>query len=141
MIIYAPQAPAAAAPVATASAHHAVSGRTFQSTATGGNPPTDSLLMVVVGDSLELQTEKQAVLEQFNWSSEKLNREFIRLEQKALARKATQDELERYGAMKQDRNSGIFADRYLRDYAEIQRLRKLSEKLAEVERYLRPRSI
>ncbi|HWN97122.1 MAG TPA: hypothetical protein VNT99_18980 [Methylomirabilota bacterium] len=141
MIVYVPQAPSAAAPVATASAHHAVSGRTFQGTASGGTPPTDSLLVVDIGDSLDPQPEKQAVLEHFNWSNETLNREFIRLEQKVLARKATQDELERYGAMKQDRNSGIFADRYLRDYAEIQRLRKLSEKLAEVQRYLRPVSI
>jgi hypothetical protein len=40
--------------------------------------------------------------------------------------------------MKQDRNSLIFADRYITDYAEIQRLQILSIKIAEIQKYLRP---
>ena len=76
--------------------------------------------------------------EQFDWDSPKLNREFIRLEQMVLAKKADGEERARYQAMKHHRNSVIFADRYMRDYAEVQRLKKLSEKLAEVQQYLRP---
>ena len=138
MIVYVQQGPSTAAPVATASAEHSVTSRTFQGAASGDAPPTDPLVVIGDGSSLDLQPEKQPVREEFNWRNERLNREFIRLEQKVLARKATQDEFERYEAMKQDRNSQIFADRYLRDYAEIQRLRKLSEKLAELQQYLHP---
>jgi hypothetical protein len=137
MIVYAPQAAHAAAPVATAIAEHAVSGRTFRTHTTGG-PPIELLVVSGQGDALELQTPAQPVREHFNWDSLRLNREFIRLEQKVLAGKATDEEFQHYDMMKQDRNSEIFADRYLRDYAEVQRLRKLNEKLAELQQYLRP---
>jgi hypothetical protein len=92
----------------------------------------------VGGDSTGIPTQTEDRLGDFDWSDPRLNRGFIRLEQRVLAEKATGEEERRYRAMLADRNSRIFADRSLRDYAEIQRLRKLSEKLAEVQRFLRP---
>ena len=137
MIVYVPQAPNAAATVATAAAEHSVSGGTFQTPATNG-PLIEQLIISGEGDALNLKVPEELVREQFNWQSRKVNREFIRLEQRVLASKASEEEFHRYGLMKQDRNSEIFADRYLRDYAEVQRLRKLNEKLAELQQYLRP---
>jgi len=78
------------------------------------------------------------LVEEFDWSNPKTNREYIQLEQKTLARKASQDEMDRYFAMKNERDGAIFADRYLADYAEIQRLKILSEKIAEIQKFLRP---
>jgi hypothetical protein len=141
MIFQAPPPASAPSPVATVVAEHAISGRTFQAAAAGGLPPLETLLVGEGGDSAAPQPEQRDVLEDFDWTNEKLQREFIRLEQKTLAKKATPDEQHRYAAMKRDRNSRIFADRYVRDYAEIQRLRKLSEKLAEIQQFLRPVNI
>jgi hypothetical protein len=90
------------------------------------------------GDSAAYQPMTSPVKEEFDWSIPKVRREFILLEQKFLAGKATSAERIRYGDMRVSRNSEIFADRALRDYAEVQRLKKLSDKLAEIQKYLRP---
>ena len=68
----------------------------------------------------------------FDWSKAKVMREYVQLEQKVLAEKATAEEAQRYRSMKRDRTSRIFADRIVRDYVDVQILRKLSEKLAEI---------
>ena len=141
MIFITPIATSAATPVATTVAAHSVSNRFFTTEAPGGTPQTESMLTGGEGDSVSPRLEKLDIAEKFDWSAQKLQREFIRLEQLTLAQKASDDEQLRYAAMKPDRNSLIFADRYVRDYAEIQRLRKLSEKLAEVEQFLRPINI
>ena len=139
MIFQAPPASSAAPPVAIVVAERSTSSRTFHTSA-GGDPTTPSagFTSPADGDTLELQPRQVPVREQFDWSSPKLNREFIRLEQKSLARKASPEETARYQAMRRDRNSQLFANRYLSDYAEIRRLRKLAEKLAEIQQYLRP---
>lgn len=137
MIFYAPQPHSAVMPVATAFAEHAISSRTFEAKSAGGMPLVERLIVADAGNSLELHNE-QDTREEFDWSNARTQREFIRLEQKVLARKGAPDDQQRYNAMKRDRNSRIFADRYLHDYAEIQRIRKLSEKLAEIQQYLRP---
>jgi hypothetical protein len=77
-------------------------------------------------------------IEQFNWERPGTNRDYICLEQKVLAGKSTTEELVRYKTMKRDRNSVVFADRYITDYAEIQRIQILSIKIAELQKYLRP---
>ena len=78
------------------------------------------------------------LVEDFDWRKPKLNRDFIALEQKFLAEKASTDESKRYFAMKSDRDSAIFSKRYLEDYGEIERLKILSTKIAELQKYLRP---
>ena len=89
-------------------------------------------------ESAGFQPFERLVKEEFDWSQPGLIREFIRLEQKVLAKKATFDEQRRYDTLRGSRNAELFADRSLRDYAEVQRLKKLSEKLSEIQRYLRP---
>jgi hypothetical protein len=90
------------------------------------------------GEKAEIQPRPVDLAEDFDWSSPKLNREFIRLEQKFLAKKATSEEIERFRTMKADRDSLIFSERYVNDYAEIRRLKILTEKIAEIQKYLRP---
>jgi hypothetical protein len=140
MIFFATPAQGAGTPIA-AVFEHSISSRTFQTAAAAGTPPIEPFAVGDVANSAELQPDRQDVHEEFDWSSTKIQREFIRLEQKVIARKGTADEQRRYLAMKRGRNSRIFADRYVRDYAEIQRIRRLSKKLAEIQRDLRPISI
>ena len=89
------------------------------------------------GDATEIKPVVNDVVETFDWSP-RSQREFIALEQKILAKEATKDEESRYQSMKRSRDSQIFAEKYLRDYREIQRLKILSEKLLEIQQYLRP---
>lgn len=137
MIVFAPPPQSAAPPVARPVAEHSISSRSFHCAVLGAMPASD-LLIGDAGDSVQLQPNRTDVREDFDWNDAKTQREFIRLEQRVLARQGTAEEQARYATMKRDRDSRIFADRYLQDYAEIQRLRKLSEKLAEVQQYLRP---
>ncbi len=137
MIFHAPNGQTAPPTVASAMYDHAFYGRTFQAQAAEG-PPVETELEGVAGDSFEPKPPAVNVLEDYNWTDPQLQRQFIRLEQKFLAKKATREEAAEYQAMKRDRNGSIFAERQVRDYAEIQRLRKLAAKLAEVQKYLRP---
>jgi len=91
-------------------------------------PPTDFGGNFVV-EKLESQPMTVPAVELFHWELP---------EQKFLSGKSTAEESSRYKNMKQDRNSLIFADRYITDYAEIQRLQILSIKIAEIQKYLRP---
>ncbi|HEV2330616.1 MAG TPA: hypothetical protein VGY56_17685, partial [Verrucomicrobiae bacterium] len=65
-----------------------------------------------IGAKTEIEHYPIEVKENFNWSDPKVNRQFIELEQKALANKAAKDEMKQYRAMKNDRDSVIFSDRY-----------------------------
>ena len=76
--------------------------------------------------------------EEFDWTSKKVSQEFVKLEQKTLAGVAAPEEEGRYNAMRLNRNKIVFADRYIQDYAEVQRLKILSEKLMDLQTYLRP---
>ena len=78
------------------------------------------------------------VPEEFDWSSMELNREFIDLEQKVLARKGSAAERRRYELMRASRNRMIFASRYVDDYAEAQRIKALCMRLSDLHKYLRP---
>ena len=139
MIFQAPPASSAAPPIAVVLEERAASSLNFHASAgVEPPPPPEQFVSPVDGDTLQMQAGPAPVLEDFDWSRPRLNREFIRLEQKALARKASLEEVARYQAMLRHRNSRIFAERYFNDYAEIRRLRKLSEKLAEIQQYLRP---
>jgi hypothetical protein len=103
-------------------------------------PPENALISLESFDG-ELTVNETPVPElsqEFDWSNPKVEREFIRLEQKKLAKQANPEEVKRYQCMKCDRNANIFADRNVRDYAEVQRLKKLAEKLAEIQKYMRP---
>jgi hypothetical protein len=104
----------------------------------GTSPPIGTNLEGFEGELAQIQPHVEDVSENFDWSKPKTYREFVRLEQKVLARKVNSDERNRYELMKKDRNSIVFADRCVRDYAEVQRLKKLSEKLTEIQQYLRP---
>jgi len=116
---------------------HATTGWTYESSVTE-DPPLDISIEGFNGSKAEIVSLDQSLLEEFDWSNPKIKREFIGLEQKVLARKASLEESRRYRAMKRDRAGEIFADRYIRDYAEVQRLKKLAEKLTEVQKYMRP---
>jgi hypothetical protein len=137
MIFNALPGTSAAPPVATVAAEHAMTSRIYESAA-AGSPPEEFSVEGFEGEQAELKAPAQDLLEEFDWNNPKVNREFIKLEQKVLARKASIEEKRRYQTMRRDRNSQIFAERYVRDYAEVQRLKKLSEKLAEIQQYLRP---
>lgn len=137
MIFYALPGHGSASPVASVMAERATSARTYAPGAPG-HTPTELSLIGDEGDASHFQPQIRDVQEDFEWTNPKTQREFIRLEQKVLAKKADMQEQERYGSMRRDRNSRIFADRYVRDYAEVQRLRVLSQKLAEIQKYLHP---
>jgi len=100
-------------------------------------PPTDFGGNFVV-EKLESKPMTVPTVELFHWELPETKRDYIHLEQKFLSGKSTAEETSRYKNMKQDRNSLIFADRYITDYAEIQRLQILSIKIAELQKYLRP---
>lgn len=105
------------------------------------NDPPENTMPSLEGFQGELtvtESPAQEVTEDFEWGNPKTVRDFIKLEQKKLAKKATPEEVKRYLSMKRDRNATIFADRNVRDYAEVQRLKKLSEKLEEIQKYMRP---
>jgi hypothetical protein len=90
------------------------------------------------GVSAGTQSIEQSVKEVFDWEDPRTRRAFIRLEQRVLANRASQDERDRYLEMERSRNATVFADRQIRDYAEIQRLKILSRKLAEIQQFLKP---
>jgi hypothetical protein len=137
MIFYSTSGSAAPSPTAGTEMQHATTGRTYESPVMN-DPPLDISIEGLDGGKAEIISPDQNTLEEFNWSSSKVKREFISLEQKVLARKASLEESRRYRTMKRDRAAEIFADRYMRDYAEVQRLKKLAEKLNEVQKYMRP---
>lgn len=137
MIYFVTPGYAAGSPVATPAAEHAVTSRVYQSVAATG-PPVEINLVGYEGEQAEIRSQVRDVIEAFDWSDSKVMKEYVRLEQKVLAKKASPDEFKRHRSMKRDRNSQIFADRYVRDYAEVQRLKRLSEKLVEIQHYLRP---
>lgn len=109
-----------------------------------GNAESSSGLGGTFGSEMEsssfVESKPQVmdVPEDFDWHSKKVTREFVELEQKTLAGKASREEAKRYEAMRLNRNKAVFADRYIQDYAEIQRLKTLSQKLQELQKYLRP---
>jgi hypothetical protein len=117
---------------------HQSAAATFEAVPAGSQP--DPEFFWTAGDGVQSRIESAPipVTEEFDWSVKKTNREFILLEQKSLAKKASKEEVQRYKLMKKDRDSLIFSDRYISDYAEIQRLKILSEKIAEIQKYLRP---
>ena len=137
MLFYALPGYGSAPPVAMVMEEHAASTRTYEASA-AGHTPTELSLPGDEGDASHFQPQVRDVQEDFDWTIPKTQGEFIRLEQKVLAKKADTEEQERYRSMRRDRNSRIFADRYVHDYAEVQRLKVLSEKLAEIQKYLRP---
>jgi hypothetical protein len=111
---------------------------TYLAAASADNPPPANFGVDFVVEKLQSQPMTVPFLEQFHWELPETKREYIRLEQKFLSGKSTPVETSRYKTMKQERNSVIFADRYITDYAEIQRLQILSIKIAELQKYLRP---
>jgi hypothetical protein len=137
MIFYATPQDVVVRPVAAVVAEHAVSPRIFRSVS-AEHPPIEIGLGGYNGDSVTSQPQVVDVPEEFDWSKPRVLREYIRLEQRTLAAKASTEETRRYQAMKHSRNCSVFADRIVRDYAEVQRLKLLSEKLAEIQQYLRP---
>jgi hypothetical protein len=137
MIFYATPGQASAPPIAAVVAvDHAATQQVFRAAA--GPPTPEFAIEEGAGEKAEISTGTMDVQEQFDWSRPRTQREFIRLEQQVLADRANSDEQKRYRAMKRDRNGWIFAERYVRDYSEVQRLRKLTEKLADIQQYLRP---
>ncbi len=125
-------------PATVVLAEQAATSPIFRSGAAGAGPSGTVFVEDQEGDAAQLTPQVREVHEELDWKDPKTRREYVRLEQKVLARKASPDEQHRYQVMRRDHNSHVFADRALRDYAEVQRLKKLSQKLAEVQQYLRP---
>jgi hypothetical protein len=137
MIYSAPAGSSYAPAVGSAAEHEATPGIYVAAPASDSPPPSD-FGSNFVAEKLECQPIRVPLLEHFDWNCPETNREYIHLEQKVLAGKSTEEETSRYRAMKRDRNSIIFADRYITDYAEIKRIQILSIKIAELQKYLRP---
>ena len=117
---------------------HQSATATYEAIPAGSQPDPDFFWTSSDGNQSGIESAPMPVTEEFDWSVKKTSREFICLEQKTLAKKASKEEVQRYRLMKQDRDSVIFSERYISDYAEIQRLKILSEKIAEIQKYLRP---
>jgi len=140
MIFFATPGYAPAPPVATTTVEEAATPQvslmeTTNISLTGGSSICFEGLL---GERAEIAPQVHDVLEEFDWNDRKVMKEYIRLEQKVLAKQANSDEQKYYQTMKRDRHSRVFAERYLRDYAEVQRLQKLAEKMSEIQLYLRP---
>lgn len=127
-------------PIVTATMHveQTATARTVFNTMQEGEAAFNFELNTPAGNLGAAQAKAVEIQEEFDWRQVKVLRQYIRLEQKVLADKADAEEIQRYKVMKADRNSEIFADRYVTDYAEIQRLKILTEKLADIQQYLRP---
>src|SRR4051794_13562572 len=98
MIVYGPVGNAAGPPVASVVAEHSRMSSSYEFS----DPPTSASgisLPEIEGAQAELQPPVQEAIETFDWSSPKLNREFVRLEQRALAEVASPEEQRRYAAM------------------------------------------
>lgn len=141
MILYAPL-PTGSALFVTPdqiAAEHAVIQRAPQVAGSSADPDSpNSFSGGTHVESVAYGPIEKDVNDEFDWNDPRTNKQFVQLEQKALAKKASREELIRYEIMRSSRNSEIFADRAIRDYAEVQRLKKLTEKLAEVQKFLRP---
>lgn len=137
-MIYTAPAGSSFAPAIGFAAEREATPAIYVSAAGSDNPPPTDFGANFVVEKSEFQPINVPVVEQFNWEHSETNRDYISLEQKVLSGKSTAEEKSRYKAMKQNRNSIIFADRYITDYAEIQRLQILSIKIAELQKYLRP---
>jgi hypothetical protein len=140
MILFAPLAHAPAQPGVIASEHQAAALDTYHY-AGAWSPPLPDDVTGEAGEQVEIKPSVQRPLERLEWSNPKVTRRFIKLEQKVLAEKASDEELLSYEQMRRDRNAVIFADKYVRDYAEVQRLRKLAQRLAEIQQYLAPMAV
>jgi hypothetical protein len=139
MILYGTGGQMASNPQAKTLEHRTSMAAAYWTTsASSPPPPADLYFAEQVFDLFKPQAHIAPMTENFDWSNGHLYREYINLEQKVLAKVADREESRRYAAMKRDRNSQIFADRYFQDYEEIQRLKKLSQKIAELQQYLRP---
>jgi hypothetical protein len=99
------------------------------------NPSSFELFGVSDAPTEFIQTVE--VTEDPDWSDPKQNREYIDLEQKTLAGKASEIEQKQYQILKVQRDAAFFADRFLSDYAEMQRLQLLAKKLEEVKRLIK----
>ena len=122
-----------------AKAHHAgIVGIYCEASPSSGTSPIEAQITDHDVDVFQPKTHAEALIEKFDWSKQITSRQFARLEQKVLAKVAEAHEIKRYNDMKQDRNSQIYADRQLRDYEEVRRLKQLSKKISEIQRFLRP---
>ena len=137
MLLIAPIGHAAVQHSVVASEHQAAAPGTYHYTESWSpSPPEDSI--GEAGERVEIKPSVQPALEEWDWNDEGVVRRFIKLEQKVLAEKASKEEQDVYNQMRRHRTSVLFADKYIRDYAEVQRLQKLSQRLAEIQEYLTP---
>jgi hypothetical protein len=119
--------------------HHAAIAGIYRPAAPGlETPPVEVRLAAAETVSFDLRPRPENLIEEFDWSDKRISRGFVRLEQKVLAKVAEPDEVSRYQIMKRHRNSKAFAERQIRDYEEIRRLKKLSKKLLELQQYMQP---
>lgn len=137
-MIYSAPAGSSFAPAAGFVAEREATPAIYVGAPASSDPPPMDFGISFIGEKSEFQPMSVPAIEQFNWRLSETSREYIHLEQKVLAGKSTAEESARYKAMKRDRNSVVFADRYITDYAEIQRVQILSIKIAELQKYLRP---
>jgi hypothetical protein len=74
----------------------------------------------------------------FNWTDPKTSKKFARLEAKLLAQKADNDEKQTYQQMHASRRLNFDARIYLQRYGETERMKMLSQKLKEIQHFLKP---
>lgn len=137
MLLVAPLGHAAVQRAVVASEHQAAAPGTYHYTESW-SPPLPEDIIGEAGERIEIKPSVQAPLEEWDWNDEGVVCRFIKLEQKVLAEKASEEEVHAYKQMRRHRTSVLFADKYIRDYAEVQRLQKLSQRLAEIQQYLTP---
>src|SRR6266567_3251017 len=117
MIYFVTPGSAMASVVARVAAEQGGSSGLYRSVA-AESPPIEIRLAAEGGGEVQYRPSLRDVPEEFDWSIPKTRKTYLRLEQKVLAKRATTKEASQYRSMKKDRNSHIFADRSLRDYAE-----------------------
>lgn len=76
--------------------------------------------------------------ENFDWTNDSVQRRFASLERKVGRSAATKEETSLYSSMLISRRRSVFADCYMREYAEIERLRAVRKKLRELQELLQP---
>ena len=74
----------------------------------------------------------------FDWNAESTHRQFGHLERKVGRKAASTTEQEQYGTMLSSRRRFAFAGDYMREYAEIERIRAVRRKLQELQQLLKP---
>jgi hypothetical protein len=107
--------------------------------ATGPEPQLAPTFAVSgLDEALASENSIVATRTSFDWNDPRTFKAFARLQAKILAEKADEDEKRTYVQMRNSKRETIGAKTYMLRYAETERLKSLSKKLQEIEKFLKP---